>query len=374
MPHKVRNVFGYVHNIENLNNAYYKASYCKRERYDFLLFDKNYWQNIASLQYDIEHGTYHVGKYDEFDIYDKKHRHIMKLPPRDRVAQHAWNNIVCPIFDSRFIYDSYACRIGKGTQAARDRVRNWLHSEIVCKGHGLYVLKLDIHHYFESINHQVLMNEICKVIDDKKLLDLTWCFIESNGTLPEGIGLPIGNLSSQLFANIYGNILDKFCKHDLHCTLYIRYMDDILIFGNNYQELDQLKHILEDFINSKMLMQLNPKSTILYCDYNNPIEFIGFRYWPDHCKPRKDMIENLYGFAYAYAEGYITTEELCKSFPSMIGFSAGSDNYVLKQNLRHIIREALYESYLTHGNDYDIDFIMKDLLGGYYNEIWCKNE
>lgn len=366
----VNNIYDQICDYENIELAYRLASYCKQYHPDFLKFNFNLPYELASIKHDLDFCTYEVGKYSYFTVYDPKEREIMKLPPRDRVIQHAWNNIVSPIFDRKFIYHSYACRPFKGLHVATKELHDWIYTEAVAKGNCVYALKCDIHQYFKSINHYILKTEIMKYISDTKVLYLTFKFIDANGKMPNGVGIPVGNLSSQLFANIYGNKLDKFIKNELHIHYYMRYVDDFIILDSDYHVLEELKFIIEDFLNREMYMSLNPKSTILYAD--NGIDFIGFVHYPEHIAARKSTIQKIDDYITDFENHKIPLDEFYISIPSRLGFIENvCDEYKYIKNVRSRISRYLEDSVLD--KDYS-DFFIRDCLGGYYNEIYCKGK
>ena len=207
----------------NVQKAYNKARKCKRHRKDVLIFTKDKEENLDKVREDIINLAYEPSKYHYFKVYEPKERQIMALPFYDRVVQHAINNVLEPIFDKRFISQSYACRKGKGMHAASDTLKEWLYEwNKYHPDQPLYAIKADIHHYFQSIDHAVLKTEIRKVIKDAGVLALLDRIIDHNGNMPDGVGIPVGNLTSQLFANIYLDALDQFIKHELGVEAYIR--------------------------------------------------------------------------------------------------------------------------------------------------------
>lgn len=200
----------------NIQKAYNKARKCKRYRKDVLIFTKDKEENLDKVRDDILNLTYEPSEYHYFKVFEPKERQIMALPFYDRVIQHAINNVLEPIFDKRFIFHSYACRKGKGMHGASDTLQAWLYEwQKYHPDEPLYAIKADIHHYFQSINHEILKAEIRKVIKDAAVLALTDRIIDHNGNMPDGVGIPVGNLTSQLFANIYLNKLDQFVKHTI---------------------------------------------------------------------------------------------------------------------------------------------------------------
>ena len=200
----------------NVQKAYNKARKCKRHRKDVLIFTKDKEENLDKVREDILNLAYEPSEYHYFKVYEPKERQIMALPFYDRVVQHAINNVLEPIFDKRFISQSYACRKGKGMHAASDTLKEWLYEwNKYHPDQPLYAIKADIHHYFQSIDHAILKAEIRKVIKDAGVLALLDRIIDHNGNMPDGVGIPVGNLTSQLFANIYLDALDQFIKHEL---------------------------------------------------------------------------------------------------------------------------------------------------------------
>ena len=257
----------------NIQKAYNKARKCKRYRKDVLIFTKDKEENLERVRNDILGLTYEPGEYRYFKVYEPKERQIMALPFYDRVIQHAINNVLEPIFNKRFIYHSYACRKDKGMHAASDTLQRWLYDwDKYHKDQPLYAIKADIHHYFQSITHEILKAEIRKVIKDKKALVLIDRIIDHNGQMPDGIGIPVGNLTSQLFANIYLNKLDQYIKHTLGVNEFERYMDDFIILNPDKEKLRYWLAEIERFLRDELRLELNPKTKILAA--KNGIDFV----------------------------------------------------------------------------------------------------
>ena len=243
----------------NVQKAYNKARKCKRHRKDVLIFTKDKEENLDKVREDIINLAYEPSKYHYFKVYEPKERQIMALPFYDRVVQHAINNVLEPIFDKRFISQSYACRKGKGMHAASDTLKEWLYEwNKYHPDQPLYAIKADIHHYFQSIDHAVLKTEIRKVIKDAGVLALLDRIIDHNGNMPDGVGIPVGNLTSQLFANIYLDALDQFIKHELGVEAYIRYMDDFVILSPDKEQLRNWLARIEQFLRELRIIQSIP--------------------------------------------------------------------------------------------------------------------
>lgn len=283
------------------------------------------------------------------------------------MAQHAIYRQVNPVFEKRFIYDSYACRIGKGTHKAIDRLQYWLR-QTDRKPKKYYYLKLDVSKYFYRIDHSILKKILAKMIDDPPLLDLLAKIIDCEDTkfgLPLGadigdvafdrmlddVGLPIGNLTSQMFANLYLNELDQFCKHKLRLHYYIRYMDDIIILHEDKKYLEKVKQKIAVFLGQELNLQLNKKTCIRPTSMG--IEFVGFRVWATHRKLRKKTAKKLkkrlqYMF-HAYTIGEIDKETLDRSVASYRGILQHFESYGLRKSLNEMYKREVSEN-VGNGN------------------------
>lgn len=276
----VNNIYPGIYNFENLLAAFYKARKNKLDKADVLKYQLNLEENLIDLQNHLIYKSYEQGRYKEFKIYEPKERMVLALPFRDRVAQHALMNVIDPIFEKGFVYDSYACRKNKGTVAGVIRLQKFLN-----KYDGGYFLKGDIKKYFYSIDHEVLKKLVRRKISCKNTLWLIDKIIDTT----ENPGLPIGNLTSQLFANIYLNELDKFCKHQLRAKHYMRYMDDFLILHKDKAYLKKCFAEIKEFLNVELRLQLNKKSYVE--NLSKGINFLGYRSWHYNRLMRKRNIK-----------------------------------------------------------------------------------
>ena len=211
-------IYEQIYDFANLERAYKKARRCKRYRNEVLRYSRNLEENLINLQNHLIWHSYEQGIYRTFYVYEPKKRLISALPFADRVAQHAINNILEPLIDRRFYYHSYACRKEKGMHKASEVLTKWLYDETF-DGKPLYAIKADIHHYFQSIDHERLKATIRRIIKDEEALALLDKIIDNVGT--DGKGIPVGNLTSQLFANLYLDRMDKYLKETLHVRHYI---------------------------------------------------------------------------------------------------------------------------------------------------------
>lgn len=342
-----KNLYPKIYDYENLHRAYLSARKNKRYRSEVLAFSANLEENLIELQNELIYHSYKVGRYREFYVSEPKRRLVMALPFRDRVLQWAVYRIVNPLFSRAYISDSYACIPGRGEFSAIQRLHYWLRLE--CKAQRMYYLKLDMAKFYYRVDHKILLELLSKKIDDSDLMQLLRIIIESEdtpfglplcGDLAESarlfdIGIPIGNLTSQMFANLYMNELDQFAKRTLRIGRYIRYMDDIIILSPSKELLHHYKIVLEKFINEKLHLELNKKTAIRPCSLG--VDFCGYKIWPDHIKVRKStalrMKRHLKLVTEQYAEGRISLEKANQSFTSYFGLLKHCNSYQLRKKI-----------------------------------------
>ena len=218
--------------------------------------------------------TYCHGSYKPFYVYDPKLRHIHKASVRDRVVHQAVFRILYPIFDKTFIFDSYSCRVAKGTHAAIRRLETFTLRANRNYTSPLFYLKCDIKKYFTNIDHCILLALIQRKITDQNTLwlikEILFSFAKRSGK-----GLPLGNVTSQLFANIYLNELDYFVKHELRRRYYIRYCDDFIILNQSEDYLRELILVISNFLESKLHISLHPHKIIVR-KFRRGIDFLGY--------------------------------------------------------------------------------------------------
>jgi len=281
MGRRYKHLFEKIVDIDNLRLAYKKAvKGGNRYTAGHLKFKENLEANLFLLQEQLKSETYEHGRYHTFKVYEPKERLIASLPFRDRVIQHAINNIVEPIFENMFYKTSYACRTNKGTHKGVKDVQSKIRK--LAKNGTVYYLKMDFSKYFHSIDLKILFVEIEKKISDKKVLVLLKKFASDNK-----VGIPIGNLLSQLFANIYGHIFDRFIKTKIKARYYFRYMDDTVILCNDNLHLRRTQKLLKIF--SRLYMKLKFShwhiSSIV-----KPLNFLGYRITSNYKLIRKDSV------------------------------------------------------------------------------------
>jgi len=252
----------------------------KTKREDVQLFRLDLMDNIFQLHEDLANHTYTHGPYQAFRINDPKPRKIHKSSVRDRLLHHAVYRILYPFFDRTFIADSYSCRLQKGTHKAMNRFRRFAWQESQNNTRICWVLKCDIRKFFENINHEILLDILTERIPDKKIMTLLENIIESFSS-GAGRGLPLGNLTSQLFVNIYMNEFDQAVKQVFGITHYIRYADDFVIFYHDKSRLEELLPKFADFLEEHLSLELHPKK-ISIKTIASGIDFLGWVHFPNH--------------------------------------------------------------------------------------------
>jgi RNA-directed DNA polymerase len=331
LPKTYKKLYSKICSFENIHDAYLKARRCKRYRNEVLMFSNNLEDNLINLRKELINKTYNTGTYKTFYVYEPKTRKIMALPFKDRVVHHALCNIIEPIFDKTFLYDSYACRIGKGTHAGADRLTQYLR-QTKKQYSRVYCLKCDIENYFGSINHNILLNIIKRKIQCPDTIKLIANIINS----VDGIrGIPIGNLTSQLFANIYLNELDYMIKHKMKIKRYLRYMDDFTILSSNKSYLWNTLEQIKVFLKNGLFLNLNKKTSIF--PISQGIDFLGYRIWATHRLLRKSsrrrMEKKLKLYRILYKENKIHVEQIKSSIASWIGHTSHCNSYNLRKKV-----------------------------------------
>ncbi len=286
---------------DNLYGAIQDASKGRRYNKDVLRVQHDIWNVIEQIQQDVRSGKYTIDKYYIFYVYEPKKRMIMSITFYHRIVQWAIYRVINPLLVKGYIKDTYGCIPGRGSLAAMQRLRYWIKS-VEHKPGTWYYLKLDISKYFYRISHEVLKEILARKIKDQQLLQVLYNIIDCQHTpfgLPPGkgpgevpleerlydVGMPVGNLLSQVFANIYLDALDQFCKRTLCIHFYVRYMDDIIILSDSKEQLHMWKAEIQKFVETTLRLSLNQKTCIR--PISQGIEFVGYRIWPHYVTIRK---------------------------------------------------------------------------------------
>jgi len=266
---------------ENLLSAWEEFLSGKRAKLDVQEFSLHLMDNIVQLRNEIVKHDYRHGGYRAFKISDPKPRDIHKASVRDRLLHHAIYRVLYPFFDRTFIADSYSCRVGKGTHKALNRFRSFAWRVGRNNARTVWVLKCDIRKFFASIDHGMLMEILKSRIADPEIIGLLREVIESFSSTAPGVGLPLGNLTSQLLVNVYMNEFDQFVKHELRAEYYIRYADDFVIFSPNRAWIEAILPEISNFLTNRLRLTLHPKKVFLKT-LASGVDFLGWVHFPDH--------------------------------------------------------------------------------------------
>lgn len=237
--------------------------------------------NIIALHQDLAGRRYKHSAYEAFNISDPKPRNIHKAAVRDRLLHHAIYRILYAFFDKVFIHDSYSCRLAKGTHKAINRFREFAYIESRNNTGTIWVLKCDIRKFFATIDHQVLKNILRRYISDNDICWLLDQIIDSFEPIKKGVGLPLGNLTSQLLVNIYMNEFDQFVKRELKTKHYIRFADDFIIISSNRKWLGDVIISIRKFLGERLKLDLHPDKVFIRA-LASGVDFLGWVIFPDH--------------------------------------------------------------------------------------------
>jgi RNA-directed DNA polymerase len=270
-----------VISLENLLEAWKEFLNGKRSRSDVQQFERNLMSNLISLHQELTTKSYKHSSYEAFGVADPKPRSIHKASVRDRLLHHALYRKLCPFFDKTFIADSYSCRIGKGTHKAMERFNGFFNRMSDNHTKTVWVLKCDIRKFFASVDQSILMEILKAYISDK---DIIWLLAEIIGSFYStrpNVGLPLGNLTSQLFVNIYMNRFDQFIKHRLKARYYIRYADDFTVMHSSKDYLLEILPKIADFLSDELKLSLHPDKVSIET-LASGIDFLGWVHFPKH--------------------------------------------------------------------------------------------
>lgn len=321
MGKKFKNLIQRIASRENLLRAYEKASKGKRRSIGYLMFKEHLGANLARMQHELSSGTYKPGSYRTFFVHEPKKREISALPFYDRVTQHALCNVIEPILSATFLPQSYACRTNKGTHAGAIELQAMMRR--MGKRGKVYALKTDFRKFFPSVDRSILRQQIARKISCGPTLALIDVITPSDGS-----GLPIGNLTSQLYANVYGNIVDHWLAHKAKEARFIRYMDDIVILAHTPEYLYMLR------------MALGWKSESINMGFSHwniqPVErgvnFLGYRIFPTHKLLRRQSVISAKRKIKRYIEKG-NTESLDRFVASWRGHARWANSYNLLTKL-----------------------------------------
>lgn len=269
-----KDIFKKITSAENLFDSWQAFRKGKTKRSDVMAFEFSLERNIFDLRNELQAKTYKHAVYSSFFIQDPKQRNIHKARVRDRLVHHAIFAVLNPIFEAGFIPNSFSCQKGKGTHKGVETLKNILRKASKNNTKPCFVLKCDVKHFFYSVDHDILISIIGQKIKDADAMWLTREIVES---FPNGV--PIGNLTSQLFANIYLNELDHFIKHKLKVPFYVRYTDDFILVSDSPKKLLSWLDWIKLFLQERLKLKLHPHKVSLR-KYHQGIDFLGYIQFP----------------------------------------------------------------------------------------------
>lgn len=280
-------IFDEITSMNNLERAYKQAMKGKNKfNKEAMVYSQNETHNLNKLQASLINGTYEFGSYNKFYVHEPKVRLIHAPQHQDKIIQHAINNVIKHIYQRCFIYDSYACIDYKGTHKAVDRVSEFMRRGAWEFGPGAFIIKLDIKKYFYTINRSILKNILAKRIKCKQTLNLLYGIINSANQI-DSVGLPLGNLLSQLFANIYMNEFDQFCKRKLGIKYFVRYADDVIAIAGSKSESLRILELMKDFFTNELALETHDRKTKVF-PISQGVNAYGFKIHKTHRLLRND--------------------------------------------------------------------------------------
>ena len=341
-----KNLYKQLCSTENLYLAYLKARKGKSKKQAVIEFDKNVNENLKQLQKELIELTYEPQPLKRFIVRDPKIRTIHASAFRDRVVHHMLVNILDPIFEKIFIFDSYASRKEKGTHMAIRRFDTFKgkvsQNGRAVRGGGRdknrvqgYCLKADIKHYFDTVGHETLMKIISKKIQDKKIIWLVKKILNNFNTDFKGRGMPLGNYTSQFFANVYLNELDYFVKHELKAKCYIRYVDDFAILHRSKKRLEYFKKRIIEFL-KELKLELHPEKSDLI-PLQKGITFLGYKVFCQYKllrkRNRKYFLRKFNKYLSLYNEGIISDKQLIERLQGWFGYAQWANTYLFRKKI-----------------------------------------
>ncbi len=313
--------------LENIFQAWNEFVKGKRKKKDVQEFNFRLENNLFELYKRLKNKTYRHGGYQDFYVQDPKRRHIHKAKVEDRIIHHLLYKYLYGIFDKTFIYDSYSCRIGKGTHRAVRRLEKFTRKVSRNYTRSCWALKLDIKKFFASVDHKILLGLLEEKIRDKNILRLLEHVITSYSR-KENKGIPLGNLTSQIFANIYLNELDQFIKHKLKIKSYLRYADDFIVLNSKRDILYRYISILGEFLKNSLNLEFHPMKIIIR-NLDWGIDSLGYVVLPYYILPRtktkKRILKKL-------KNNLISGQSL----ESYLGYLSHASSFLLMQELNNL--------------------------------------
>jgi len=342
-PH---DMFNNMISLEHLFQCWDEFKQGKKKREDIQFFERHIEDNIFRLHDDLEMKQYHHQPYEHFNVTDPKQRSISKATVRDRLVHHMLYNAFTTIFDSQFIHLSLASRKGKGIHFGIKYLGRFIRKISANGRKPCFGLKMDIKRFFDSVDHEILKKLIRGRVTDEKILHLTDIVIDSfTKTDGKKAGIPLGNVTSQLFANIYLHVLDDYIKQELREKYYLRYCDDFIVLSNDSNHLKSLIKPIQQFLKDELLLELHPNK-ISFRTLNQGIDFIGYVLFSKHVLLRLRTKKRMF-------------KQVEKTFRAFL---------LNKTNISKLDQQLQsYLGILSHANEYTVSTVLK-------NAYWVRND
>lgn len=333
-------LFHNVVSLTNLFSAWNEFKRGKRKKKDVSLFELHLEENLFGLHEGLRSKTYKHNTYEDFYVCDPKRRHIHKASIRDRVMHQALFRVLYKVFDKHFIYDSYSSRNDKGIHKGVSRLNDAIRKVSKNWNKTAWVLKCDVRKFFDSIDHEILRELIMRKMDDKDILRLIDIIFDSFEK-EKGKGLPLGNVTSQLFANIYLNELDQFAKHILKAKYYFRYCDDFVIVHADKIFLENAISKIREFLKDNLQLELHPNKVEIR-KVSKGIDFLGYVILPHaivlRTKTRRRISRKIKEGAVAYNKKRISQISFQFMITSYIGVFSHANASKISGYLRKIVK------------------------------------
>lgn len=307
---------------------------------DVLIFSEHFEEHLLQLHTDLVCGRYTHGSYTRFLIHDPKLRNIAKASVRDRVLHHAICRVIAPDFDRAFVFDAYSSRKTKGVHRAIERFQSLAQKLSQNNTRTVWALKCDIRKFFDSVRHDRLLTLCAKRVRDDRVMallkDIVGSF-EANS----GRGIPLGNLTSQLFANIYLDRLDQYVKRELRVKNYLRYTDDFVLLSRNHEELERVLSLIRNFLSCDLGLELHP-AKVSFRKWHQGVDFLGYVHFPYYrilrTKTKWRIFKKLQNLQKEVAAGFADENDLRQTAASYLGVLSHSRNRNLTKQIHRYFR------------------------------------
>lgn len=328
------NLYDKIVDYNNIKNAYEQVlKFGRRYKRDAIQFSLKEDLNLVALWQELKNGTYQISPYIRFKVYEPKERWVSAPAFRDKIVQFATHTVLKEVYKNVFIQNSFACIDGRGTHSAVDKVQknmriaNRLFDDA-------WIVKFDVSKFFYSIDRTVLKTILRKKISCTKTLWLLDNVIDSS---PEGqAGIPLGNVTSQLFANVYLNELDQYCQRFLKARYYVRYMDDVVAIVDTKEHAQKLLKEMKLFVKKRLNIEANPKKSQIF-PLKQGVNAYGYKIWTTHRlvrnQSKKAMKRKMKGLDWKLKNGEISIEKVNQIAMSWLGHARHSNSYNLSKKI-----------------------------------------